>query len=212
MDSSIGIKYPFVGFELLRHIKFLGDKVYEQTDSELDQDNGDIEIDGNVYKLCGHAYKSGTHTIYLFNGMLFEECEDSNNEICREIVEWADGKYYKRLKYGWLKKLERKNKELERKNKELKIELHKVISIIKELQDKLNFTNRKVCEDILTHINSLKGNFSEYIENASDHVIDQIQNCCYAFMDGRYPCKRRGSEILAKLVRKDMLKICDPDL
>ena len=67
--------------------------------------------------------------------MLFEECEDSNNQISREIVEWVDSKYYKRLKYGWLKKLERKNKELERKNKELKIELDKVISISKELQN-----------------------------------------------------------------------------
>ena len=142
MDSSIGIKYPFVGFELLRHIKFLGDKVYEQTDSELDQDNGDIEIDGNVYKLCGHAYKSGTHTIYLFNGMLFEECEDSNNEICREVVEYADGKYYKRWKYGWLKKLERDIHKLKKKNKEMKIkcdelrsDLDEVISISKYLHN-----------------------------------------------------------------------------
>ena len=128
MDSSIVIKYPFFRFELLRNIKFLGDKVYEQTDSELDQDNGDIEIDGNVYKLCGHAYKSGTHTIYLVKDMFFEECEDSNNEICRENVEWADGKYFKRWKLDWEKKLERDICKLERKNKELKIELHKVPS------------------------------------------------------------------------------------
>ena len=59
MDYSIRINYPFVGFELLRNIKFLGDNVYERADSELDLDNGDIEIDGNVYKLCGHAYKIG---------------------------------------------------------------------------------------------------------------------------------------------------------
>ena len=135
MDSSIEIKYPFVGFELLRNIKFLGDKVYEQRDSELDKDNGDIENNGDVYKLCGKVYKSGGHELYWVKGMLFEECEDSNNEICREVVEWADGKYYKRLKYGWLKKLERKNKELKGKNKELKIELDKVISIINELQN-----------------------------------------------------------------------------
>ena len=100
--------------------------------------------------------------------------KDSNNEICRENVEWADGKYFKRWKLDWEEKLERDICKLERKNKELKIELDKVISISKELQDKLNFTNRKVCEDILTHIKSLKGNFSEYIEHASDHVIDQI--------------------------------------
>merc|ERR1712081_167544 len=80
----------------------------------------------------------------------------------------------------------------------------------KELEYKLNFANCKLCEDILTHIKSLKANFSEYIENASDHVIDQIQNCCSNFMDGFCPCKRRGSEILAKMVRKDMKKIIDP--
>ena len=73
----------------------------------------------------------------------------------------------------------------------------------------------KVCEVILRHIKSLKGNFSEYIENASDHVIDQIQNCCFAFMDGRCPYKRserKGTENLAKLVRKDMKKMIDPDI
>ena len=58
----------------------------------------------------------------------------------------------------------------------------------------------------------MKGNFSEYIENASDHVIDQIQHCCFVLMDGRCPCKDRASEILAKMVRKDMKKIIDPDV
>ena len=95
MNYSIRIKYPFVGFELLRNIKFLGDKVYEQRDSELDKNNGDIENNDDVYKLSGKVYKSGGHELYWVKGMSFEECEDSNNEICREIVEWADGKYYK---------------------------------------------------------------------------------------------------------------------
>merc|ERR1711954_562182 len=111
------------------------------------------------------------------------------------LMNW-DGKCFKRAELGWEEKLEGDKQELKRKNKELKSDKN-------ELEDKLNFANRKVCEDILTHINSLKGNFSEYIKNASDHVIDQIQNCCFAFMDGRCLCKRRGSEILAKLVRKD---------
>merc|ERR1711954_271938 len=81
-----------------------------------------------------------------------------------------------------------------------------------ESEDNLELAKCKVCEVILTHIKSLKGNFSEYIENASDLVINQIQNCCFAFMDGRCPCKRRDSEILAKLVRKDMKRIIDPDV
>ena len=49
----------------------------------------DIYFNCDVYKLCGHAYKSGTHTIYLVKDMFFEEFEDSNNKICREVVEWA---------------------------------------------------------------------------------------------------------------------------
>ena len=80
------------------------------------------------------------------------------------------------------------------------------------MEDNLEVKKCKVCEVILRHIKSLKGNFSEYIENASDHVIDQIQNCCFAFLNGCCPCKRRGSEILAKLVRKDMKKMIDPDV
>ena len=130
--------------------------------------------------------------------MLFKECEDIGTD---EIMNW-EGKCFKQSKFGWEGKLEKERDKLKSDKQELK-------SDKLELEDKLNFANRKVCEDILTHINSLRGNFSEYIEHASDHVIDQIQNCCYEFMDGRYPCKRRGSEILAKLVRKDMKKIID---
>ena len=122
MDSGGCIRYQFVGFEVVRNIKFLSDNVYERVDSELDLDNGDIEIDGNVYKLCGGAYKNWTHTIYLVKDMFFEECDDSYNDICNEVVEWADGKYYKQWKYGWLKKLENDNQELKRKCDELKRE------------------------------------------------------------------------------------------
>ena len=71
-----------------------------------------------------------------------------------EIVQWGDGKYYMRWKPGTELKLERDKHELE---------------------DKLELAKNKVCEVILTHIKSLKGNFSDYIENSCDHVIDQIQ-------------------------------------
>ena len=37
---------------------------------------------------------------------------------------------------------------------------------------------------VLRHIKLPKGHFSEYIDHASDHVIDQIQNCCFhSWMD-----------------------------
>ena len=81
-----------------------------------------------------------------------------------------------------------------------------------ELEDKLELAKRKMFEVILTHIKSLKGNYSEYIEHASDHDIDQIQNCCSVLMEGHCPCKGRGNEILAKMVRKHMRKIIDPDV
>merc|ERR1711942_630333 len=89
-------------------IKFVGDKIYEQVDSKLDLDNEDIEIDGDVYKLNGVVYKRGGHTLYLVNGMLFEECEDIGTD---EIMNW-DGKCFKRLKLGWEEKLERDKQEL----------------------------------------------------------------------------------------------------
>ena len=78
-----------------------------------------------------------------------------------------------------------------------------------ELEDNHKLVKCKVCKVILRHI---KRHFSEYIENASDHVIDQIETCCSNFMDGFCPCKDRGSEILAKMVRKYMKKIIDPDV
>merc|ERR1712081_122971 len=182
-DDRDDIKY-MRGFGV---IKFVDDKIYEQADPKLDLDNEDIEIDGDVYKLRGSIYGNGEHTLYFINGMLFEECEDIETD---EIMNW-DGKCFKRLKLGWEEKLEGDKKELE---------------------DYLELKKRKVCELILTHIKSLKGNFSEYIEHASDHDIDQIQYCCFVLMDGRCPCKGRGNKILVKMVRKDMKKIIDPDV
>ena len=126
-----------------------------------------------------------------------------------------DGKCYKRWKHGWEEKLESDKHKLKSNKHKFKSDNQEMKSDSQELEYNLELEKRKVCEVILTHIKSLKGNFSEYIENASDHVIDQIQNCCLAFMDGRCPCKRsdrRGTEILKKLVRKDMNKIIDPNV
>merc|ERR1712243_490007 len=172
----------------------MGDKIYEQVDQKLDLDNEDIEIDGDVYKLRGSIYGNGEHTLYVISGMLFEEDEDTGAD---EVMNW-DGKCFKRFKLGWEEKLEGDKKELERGKK--------------KLHNNLELAKYKVCELILTHIKSLKGNFSEYIEHASDHDIDQIQYCCFVLMDGHCPCKGGGSEILAKMVRKDIKKIIDPDV
>merc|ERR1712081_1043 len=194
-DDRDDIKY-MRGFGV---IKFVDDKIYEQADPKLDLDNEDVEIDGDVYKLRGSLYGNGENTLYMINGMLFEECEDTGTDEdtgidedtgTDEVMNW-DGKCFKRLKLGWKKKLEGDKKEME---------------------DYIKLVNCKVRELILRHIKSLKGNFSEYIEHASDHDIDQIQYCCFLLMDGRCPCKGRGNEILAKMVRKNMKKIIDPDV
>merc|ERR1711954_477359 len=125
-------------------IKFVDDKIYEQADPKLDLDNEDIEIDGDVYKLRGGIYGNGEHTLYAIKGMLFEECEDTGTD---EVMNW-DGKCFKRWKLGWEEKLEGDKRKLEGDKK--------------ELQDNLDLANCKVCELILTHIKSLKGDFSQY--------------------------------------------------
>merc|ERR1711954_95227 len=201
-DDRDDIKY-MRGFGV---IKFVDDKIYEQADPKLDLDNEDIEIDGDVYKLRGGIYGNGEHTLYAIKGMLFEECEDTGTDEdtgidedtgTDEVMNW-DGKCFKRWKLGWEEKLEG--------------ERDRFMSDKKELQDNLDLANCKVCELILTHIKSLKGNYSEYIEHASDHDIDQIQKCCSVLMEGHCRCKGRGNEILAKMVRKHMRKIIDPDV
>ena len=56
---------------------------------------------------------------------------------------------------------------------------------------------------VLRHIKLLKGHFSEYIENASDHVIDLIQNCCNAYLGG---VKKRVWKYLINLYERICLK------
>ena len=110
-ESEEDIKY-MKGFG---DIKFVGDKIYEQADSKLNLDNDNVEINGDVYKLCGYAYKRGEHTVYFIKGMLFVECDDIGTDEdtwTDEIMNW-DGKCFKRLKLAWDEKLERDNQELE---------------------------------------------------------------------------------------------------
>ena len=114
------------------NIKFESDKIYEQIDSELDLDNDDIEIDGDIYKLCGHVFRCGEYNLYSVKGNIFEESEDSGTD---EIVQWGDGKYYMRWKPGTELKLERDNQEIE---------------------DKPNFANPSVCSYTQTY-KSIKG-------------------------------------------------------
>ena len=66
---------------------------------------------------CGYILRhdgSEENTLYLVNGMLFEEVEDPENED-DDIEQWGDGKYYKRFLLGSEKKLKTKLKKC-RKN------------------------------------------------------------------------------------------------
>ena len=85
--------------------------------------------------MCGHVFRCGEYNLFSVKGNIFEESEDSGTD---EIVQWGDGKYYMRWKPVTEMKLEIDNQDLKIKNR--------------ELEDWLNFANRKVCEDILTHI------------------------------------------------------------
>merc|ERR1712239_107713 len=46
-------------------IKFDGDKIYEQAYSKLNLDDKHIEIDGDVYKLCGEIYTCRGQKLYI---------------------------------------------------------------------------------------------------------------------------------------------------
>ena len=86
-ESEEDIKY-MRGFG---DINFVGDKIYEQADSKLYLDDKHIEINGDVYKLCGDVLTCRGQKLYLINGMLFQECEDKGTD---EIMNW-DGKCFK---------------------------------------------------------------------------------------------------------------------
>merc|ERR1712243_218095 len=141
---------------------------------------------GNVFIKCGKVLRCDETTLYLVNGRLFEECEeDSENED--EIVQWGDGKYYKRFLLDSKKELEKSNFELKNEKLELK-------SKNEEYRGKLNKYYQKEGIKILKHMESLNGEFSEYINNADDNNFQNIQTCCKFFMELGYETTKRGRE------------------
>ena len=68
---------------------------------------------------------------------------------------------------------------------------------------------------IFKHMESLNGDFGEYINNADEDDIKHIQCCCEAFMERRYKTTKRGREndlILLKPIKKEFEKVMDPDV
>ena len=86
-----------------------------------------MEDDENVFIKCGIVLGcngSEENVLYFVNKWIFEEVEeDLENED--EIMQWGDGKYYKRVLLGFKKKLKNKVLELESEHEECRKELKK---------------------------------------------------------------------------------------
>jgi len=83
---------------------------------------------------------------------------------------------------------------LEKRNLELKSELEELKSKNEEYRGKLNKFYQKEGIRILKHMESLNGEFSEYINNADDNNFQNIQTCCKFFMELDYETTKRGRE------------------
>jgi len=68
---------------------------------------------------------------------------------------------------------------------------------------------------VLKHIESLNGNYIEYVKHAREDDIDILTSCCEMFLNGDYKCRKKermAVELLSKPIRKEMEKISDPNV
>ena len=131
-----------------KKLKIQNNNIYERIEGDITYlENGNVKFNEDIYLnteimkdddekeiyvKCGMVLRCDETTLYLVNGRLFEECEeDSENED--EIVQWGDGKYYKRFLLDSEKELEKRNLELKKRKLELKIELKKKQSLLKKV-------------------------------------------------------------------------------
>ena len=124
--------------------------VYPENKIQLNEDANEMYVE------CGYILRrdgSEETTLYVVNGRLFEECEkDPENED--DIEKWGDGKYYKRFLLGSEKKLEKRNLEFESK--------------LKECGKNLVKCGQKEAITVLKHMETLHGDYSEYMKHAND--------------------------------------------
>ena len=128
-------KNPQVKNMMRKELKIQNDNIYERIGSYLEdmfiEFNEDIYIcreimkgvddEKEMYAKCGMIlrYKwSEEIALYLVNGILFEECNYFENTNEDDIMQWDDGKYYKRVLLDSEKKLKNKNLELKKRNLE----------------------------------------------------------------------------------------------
>ena len=61
----------------------------------------------------------------------------------------------------------------------------------------------------------MNGDYNEYVRHADKDDIDILTSCCEAFLSGDYKFQKKermAVELLSKPIRKDVMKICDPNM
>ena len=105
-----------------------------------------------------------------------------------------DGKYYKRVLLDSEKKLKKTIEEMESK--------------LKGTMEELKKCHRKECIRIFKHMESLEGDFSEYINNADEDDIEHIVSCCELFKKGEYKYtgdKKKLSKCIGEERKSDLM-------
>ena len=71
-------------------------------------------------------------------------------------------------------------------------------SKLKDTKEDLKKCHRKQCIRIFKHMESLNGDFSEYISNADVENIEYIVSCCELFKRQKYKCtdNERKSDLM----------------
>ena len=84
-----------------------------------------------------------------------------------------------------------------------------------QVKNWINMVKRRLHIRIFKHMESLNGDFGEYINNADEDDIKHIQCCCEAFMERRYKTTKRGREndlMLLKPIKREFEKVMDRDV
>ena len=125
--------------------------------------------------------------LYFLKCSIFQECEDFENTNENKIVQWGHGKYSKRFILGSEKKLKNKNLELKKRNLELK---KKNL----ELENKIEEGMGKEAIRVFKNMETLNGDYREYLKNADEDVIKYIQCCCDMFRNSKYKTTNKGTK------------------
>ena len=97
-------------------------------------------------------------------------------------------------------------------------------SKLEECREELKECGKKETVRIFKHMEALKRDFSEYINNADEDDIEHIKDCCELFKNGEYKCTgekvllkctgedRKSDLMFLKPIKKGFEKVRDPDV